>query len=228
MRAEPALRGKIVAVLLAFLLTASAVLASVVEVQIHLPVPQKIDVTGMRRLLVGGFRANDDPSLDIDLEYARWLKEMLRKRTTFEIIDADPPPLPEQELRDIVKNSSYWKRIAQRFSADLIVAGTVTFERQDKSGFVSEDVISPVTGQRIRRTRYAEREAFSLVLNLFFFRGAGGELLHEERLTEDAIYDGKGNDALTGLHQLADRSSEEILGVLMPRVKTETRYLFAE
>lgn len=228
MGAEAAAGRRILTALLAFLISAGAVMAGVVEVQIHLPVPQKIDITGMRRLLVGGFRANDDPSLDIDMEYARYLKEMLRKRTNLEIIDADPPPLPEQELRDIVKNSSYWKRIAQRFSADLIVAGTVNFERQDKSGFVSEDVISPVTGQRIRRTRYAEREAFSLVLTLFFFRGAGGELLHEERLTEDAMYDGKGNDALTALHQLAERSSEEILGVLMPRVKTETRYLFVE
>jgi hypothetical protein len=37
-------------------------LAGVVPVQVHLPIPQKIDVTGMRRLLVAGFRASDHPS----------------------------------------------------------------------------------------------------------------------------------------------------------------------
>lgn len=212
----------------AMILTAAPALAGIAEVQISLPLPQKIDVTGMRRLLVAGFRANDDPTLDLEPEYAKWLKETLRKRSTFEIIDADPPPLPEQELSDVVKNAAYWKRIAQRFSADLVVAGALNFERTDKSGFVQEDIISPVTGQRIRRTRYAEREGFKLDLTLYFFKGATGELLYESHLTEEAIFDGRGNDALTALHQLAERSSPEVMGVLMPRRKTETRYLFTE
>ena len=210
------------------ILAAGASLAGVIEVMVKLPVPQKIDVTGMRRILVGGFRGNDDPSLEIDVEYSKYLREMLQRKSTFEIVKADPPPLPEQELKDVVKNSSYWKRLGQRFSADLILAGAVGFDRHDKSGFVNEDVISPVTGQRIRRTRYAEREEFSLVVTLYFFHGGTGELLHEERLTEDAMYEGRANDGLAALHQLAERAAPEVLGVLMPRQKTETRYLFAE
>jgi hypothetical protein len=224
-------RGAIASWLAALAVGACAwpgVLAGAVEVQVKLPVPQKIDVTGMRRILVGGFRANDDPTLDIDVEYSKYLKGMLKRKSTFEVIDVDSPPLPEQELKDVVKNTSYWKRLGQRFSADLIVAGSLEFQRTDKSGFVSEDIISPVTGQRIRRTRYAEREEFSLVLNLYFFRGATGELMYETRLSEEAMYEGRANDGLSALHQLAERSSPEVMGVLMPRTKTETRYLLVE
>ncbi len=200
----------------------------VVEVQVSLPVPQKIDVTGMRRLLVAGFRANDNPTLDIEMEFIKYIRSMLRKRSTFEVIEADPPPLPEQELRDIIRNSSYWRRLGRRYSADLIVGGVIEFDRSDQSGFVQEDVISPVTGQRIRRTRYAEREGFTLAATLYFFGGETGELLYEQRLTEEAIFNGRGIDGLTVLHQLSERASPEVLGVLMPRQKTETRYLFVE
>lgn len=210
------------------LLIGGPAIASTVEVQIHLPMPQKIDVTGMRRLLVGGFRVNDDPSLDIDVEYRKTLEDLLKRRTTFEVLEVDPPPLPEQELNEVVKNTSYWRRIAQRFAADLIVAGAVKFERTDKSGFVSEDVINPLNGQRIRRTRYTEREGFDLAVTLYFFGGATGDLLYEQRLTEEAIYEGRGNDGLTALHQLADRSSGDVIGVLMPREKVETRHLIVE
>lgn len=222
-RLAPAVMALAAAALLAPPVTAGAV-----SVQIKLPIPQKIDVTGMRRLLVGGFRSNDNPDIDIDKEYVKYTKEMLRKRSTFEIIDVDPPPLPEQELKDIVNNASYWKRIAQRFSADLIIAGTVDFERSDQSGFIQEDVISPYTGQRMRRTRYAEREGFQLSSRLYYFKGSSGELLYEQKLSEEAVFDGSGNDGLSALDQLAERSSPEVLGVIMPQQKTESRYLFTE
>ena len=210
------------------LITVAPARAGVVEVQVSLPVLQKIDVSGMRRILVGGFRSNDDPVVDIDVEYMDFLKDTLRKRSAFEVLDADAPPLPEQELSAVIRNSSYWKRLGERFSADLIIAGTLVFDRTDRSGFTQEDIISPVTGQRYRRTRYAEREGFNFAATLYFFKGDTGELLYEQHLTEESIYEGRGTDGLTVLHQLASRSSPEVLGVLMPRQKTETRYLFDE
>jgi hypothetical protein len=204
------------------------VLAGIVEVQVRLPLPQKIDVTGMRRILVGGFRGSDDPTIDVDVEYVAYLRELLKKRSTFEIILSDSPPLPEQELDDIIANAAYWRRLGQRFTADLIIGGVVDWERSDRSGFIAEDFINPVSGQRSRRTRYAEREGFKLATTLYFFRGADGALLYEAKLTEEAVFEGRGNDPLTALHQLSERSSPEVLGVLLPRQKTETRYLFME
>ena len=202
--------------------------AGVVEVQVKLQVAQKIDVTGMRRVLVGGFRAGDNPDLDVETEYVKYMRGLLKHKSTFEVVEADAPPLPEQDLADVVRNVAYWKRIAQRFSADLIIAGVVNFDRGDRSGFVQEDIINPTTGQRYRRTRYAEREAFALAVTHYFFKGETGELLYEGRLTEESVYEGRGNDALSALLQLAERMSPETMGVVTPREKSETRYLFTE
>ena len=212
-------------------MTAAAVapsLAGTVEVQVKLPTPQKIDTTGMSRLLVGGFRANDHPSVDVDREVNRSLRDLLKKNTRFEIIEADSLPLPEQSIEEAIRNTAYWKRLGARFNADIIVGGTVDFSSRDQSGFMQEDVISELTGQRMRRSRWVERESFKLDLGLYFFRGSSGELLYEDHFTEEAAFDGKSNDDLSVLNDLFERLGESVLGILTPRTRVETRYLFTE
>ena len=193
-----------------------------------LPVPEKIDTTGMTRLMVGGFRTSDHPTLSLEKELNRWLRALYRKNTRFEVIDAEPLPLPEQPLEDAIHNAAYWKRVGARFNAHLIAGGTLDFSSSDQSGFVQEDVVSELTGQRQRRSRWAEREGFKMELGLYYFKGATGELLYEDHFTEEILYDGKGNDALSVLQQLFDRVQDGILGITTQRTRIETRYLLTE
>jgi len=200
----------------------------VVEVPISLPTEQKLDTTGMSRLLVGGFRTNDQPEVDLAGEVTASLKDLFRRRTGFEVLDVEPLPLPEQPIADAIRNTSYWKRLARRFNADLIVAGTLEFNSRDESGFVEQDVVSPLTGQRYRRSVWADREAFHMDLGVYFFRGSTGELVYEDHYTEENVFAGKANDDLTVLHQLLERVSEALLSIVTPRNRIETRYLFTE
>jgi len=221
-------RGAAGAVMAGCLALAPGFLAGTVEVQVMLPAPQKVDTTGMKRLLVGGFRAGDHPEVDLPREMNALLRSLFQKHTGFEVIDADPPPLPEQPIEEAMRNSEYWKRLATRFNADLIVAGTVGFTASDQSGFVQEDVISELTGQRLRRSRWVERESFKLDLGLFFVRGASGDLLYEDHFVEEMMFDGKLNDDLTVLHQVFERVSEGVLGIVTTRPRVEMRHLFTE
>jgi len=209
-------------------LLAAPVTAGVVEVQVQLPSPQKIETGGMKRLLVGGFRTNDHPTVDLDRELNRALRNLFAKGTSFEVLDVDPLPLPEQPIEEAIRNTAYWKRLGERFNADLIVGGTLRFESSDRSGFIEEDVISQLTGQRMRRSRWAEREGFTMDLGLYLFRGSSGELLYEDHFTEETVFDGKANDDLSVLFQLVDRVRESVLGIITPRTRLEMRYLFTE
>ena len=202
--------------------------AGAVQVQVKLPTPQKLDTTGMNRLLVGGFRASDNPSIDLDREVNKSLRDLLKRNTHFELIDAEALPMPEQSIEEAIRNTAYWKRLGVRFNADLVVGGTVDFSSKDQSGFVQEDVVSELTGQRMRRSRWVERESFRMEMGLYFFRGSSGDLLYEDHFTEEAAFDGKSNDQLSVLHQLFQRVSDSVLGVLIPRTRVETRYLFTE
>ncbi len=202
--------------------------ASVVEVEVQIPMSEKVDTTGMVRLLVGGFRSGSHPSVDLDAETIEALRSMLRKNTRFEVLDVETMPLPEQPLEDAIRNAAYWKRLSQRYNADLIIGGTVEFVAIDESGFMEQDYISDLTGHRQRHTVWVERESFKMDLRLYFFRGASGELIYEDVFSESTMFIGKGNDDLTILHESIDAVGEGILSIITPRTRTETRYLFTE
>lgn len=199
-----------------------------VEVSIELPTPARMDTTGIKRVLVGGFRASDHPTLDLGKEVNRLLRDMLSKDTHFEIINAEPLPLPEQPVEEAVRNAAYWKRLGTRFNADLILGGTFDFSQRDESGFVQEDIISELTGQRYRRSRWVEREAFGMEMGLYMFRGLSGDLVFEDHFTEGNTFPGKGTDPLSVLHDLMDRVRDNVVGIVMPRTRVETRYLLTE
>jgi len=199
-----------------------------VEVEVSIPVPEKVDTTGMKRLLVGGFRAGSHPGVDVDRELIDALRALFRKRSRFEVIDVEPLPLPEQPIEDAVRNTAYWKRLATRYNADLIIGGTVDFGSTDQSGFVDQDYISDLTGHRQRQTVWVERESYGLTLGIYFFRGSSGELIYEDHLAEEMMFAGKSNDALDVFHQVIGAIGEGIISIVTPRTRTETRYLFTE
>ena len=213
---------------LSVLLAATQAEAGVVQVQVKLPATQRLDTSNVRRVLVAGFRASDHLTLSIDKELAKALKDLIRRKTGFELIEADPPPLPEQPIEEAMKNEAYWRRLGQRFNADLIIGGTVDYASRDESGFSEQDLVSPSTLQRSRQTVWVEREGFRLELGLYFFRGTSGRLVFEDHFTEEMIFRGKENDDLSVLLSLFERLQESILGIVIARPKVETRYLFTE
>jgi len=217
-----------VVALLALLAPTVALPASVVEVEVQIPMSERVDTTGMRRLLVAGFRSGSHPSVDLDTETIDSLRSLLRKNTRFEVLDVEAMPLPEQPLADAVRNTAYWKRLSQRYNADLIIGGTVDFVVTDESGFMEQDYISDLTGHRQRQTVWVERESFKLDLRLYFFRGATGDLIYEDAFSQETMFTGKGNDDLTILHESIEAVGEGILSIITPRTRTETRYLFTE
>lgn len=210
------------------LLPGAAAIGGVHQVQIRIPIPEKIDTTGMSRLLVGGFRTGDHPTVDLEGELNASLRGMFEKGTRFEVLEVESLPMPEQPVDEAVRNAGYWKRLGKRFNADLIVGGTLELTARDESGFLQEDVISEVTGQRLRQSRWVERESFHMVLGVYFFRGSTGELMYEDHFTEETVFGGQSNDDLSVLNTLIDRVSGGILGILAPRSRVETRYLLTE
>ena len=207
---------------------AAPALAGAVEVPIRLPMPSRLDVSGVRTILLTHYLDSDHPDIALSEEMVDQMRRLLEKGTPFRIIDVEPPHLPEQTVEDLLDNTEYWREMARRYGADLILSGRVDFRASDQSGFVQQEYISPITGQRTRRSRYAEREAHGLELEIFLFDGPTGKLAYDDFFTEEAVFEEKGVDSLYVFHGLLTRLESEILGILMPRNRTESRYLFTD
>ena len=199
------------------------------EVTISIPVPPLIETRPEDRVLVTLVRANDHPRFAPGLEISLWLRRTFERSTPLATIDTPPPPVPEQRPERLATNDAFWKQLGEDFDADLIVAGIARFDREDRSGFVTRDFESPVTGQTVRRTVYEERYAYRLKLEIFFLKGDNGALLHEDIWTAEQILSGaEPQEDLQMLHFLLESMRPELLPVVVPTRRDEPRLIWVE
>lgn len=199
------------------------------RVTISAPMPARLDMTGIRKLLVTRFIVDKEVSgVDLNKEIVSLMRKELHKRTNLDILDVEPPPLPEQPLSELLANSGFWRRLGETHGADLIIFGKVSYETFDRSGYVTMDEISPVTGQRVRRTRFVDREGFMLTPRLFFMDGATGRLLYEDQFSADNTVPGHGTDRLTALYALFEQFEDDVVSIVVPQPRPAQRVIFTE
>ncbi len=210
----------------ALLWPAAAPAADTATVLVALPLPPRIDTSIYHRVLCARVVTNDLPLVDPGRETVAALKRLMARGTSLAVLDVEPPNLPEQTEEELLKNAAFWKHIAEEYGADLVVSGSVSFTTKDVSGFVEEDIISPVTGQKIRQTRYAEREAFTLRASLWFFKGANGSLLYEDSFRQTQTYEGKTTEALAAFYEIIELMNPEFLSVLATTTRQDPRTIY--
>jgi hypothetical protein len=200
-----------------------------IRVQVKLPLPARLDLSKEESLLVAGFLSNESALLDAGREIVRFLRTEFHKHTALKIRDVTPPPaVPEQTVEDLVANAEFWKHLGREYDADLVVSGVVRYGRRDASGFGDVDMVSPVTGQKVRQTQFIEQERFTFELQVFFFDGATGSLLFRDQLQRSAVYRGLANDPITAFYELGETIAGDVLAVVAPRNRDDTRMIFRD
>ena len=197
------------------------------KVQILVPLPPKLDVTGIENILVASFLTDESESLDINREVVRFLRGEFRQETSLDVLDITPPPaVPEQRLEDLIANHEFWKHLGRKHGADIIVSGRINFDRRDISGFQNLDTISNVTGQNVRSTQFVEQEEFDYVMTVLFFDGKTGELLYRDEVRRKIKYQGLSNDTLAAFFDMSEMIASDILSVVSSRRRLEQRTIF--
>ena len=199
----------------------------VVSLPVKLPLAARLPVAEDASLLVASFLGRESDLFDTGREIVRFLRAEFHKKTALRVRDVTPPPaVPEQPLEDFVANAEFWKHLGTTHDADLVVSGVVEFSRRDASGFGEVDMVSPVTGQKVRRTQFVEREEFVFDVDVMFFDGRTGALLFRDRLRRTVLFRGSSNDPLTAFYRLAESFGADVLAVVSPRTREDTRFVF--
>jgi hypothetical protein len=237
---------------LAFL--AAGACSSVLEVPVDTPLQSKLDVTAFRRILIAGFVTELDSSdVELSTETSRLLQNQLRSNTRLQVLEPDRPPLQdalERTLEEIGEGGSYsrdereqyrleadrllqdpefWRKMGEEYQQPLIVAGKLSFDSQNRSGFQPEErVVRRSDGQPalVRGSRYMERKGFTLGADFLFIDSKTGEILHRERFSEEVLYSEEQRvSALSSYFELMDRLLPNFLGVITPQRIRGTRVL---
>ena len=88
------------------------------------------------------------------------------------------------------------------------------------------DVVSNRTGQKVRETRFVEQERFFYEIEIFFIEGSTGALLFRDRLERSVIYRGLANDPIGAFYSMSDAIAGDVLSVVSPRTREDTRVIF--
>ncbi len=208
--------------------------ASIRDVQLALPVRSKLALTGHEKLYIGPFvlesrgdEKRPDLSFSVPAEFERYLRKLLRKEGKFvlapTIEDLRPPTSDPLQL---AKATDFWREVGTRTGVDYVVAGSIDFNVQDRSGMKTEEYTSPVDGRTYYRQVMVEQTGFSYDILLDVYDGRTGALVFQQPLKDFQEKQERNFDEFTGMFANLFALENQIIGVFVPRTVKTKRVLF--
>jgi len=238
-RRTPAVRASAALVLaLAGLaaLVGSAPLRAEVEVHLQLPQRAKIDLRGKETVAVAPFivvRQEDEQSpaarkVDVEQEFTRFLEKLLRRQTDLRVVQTGPISLPTFNLKDLLEQQDFWQDVGARAQADLLVTGSLDFDIQDRSGYRTEEVVSPIDGRTYHRQVLVEQTGFQYDILLIVIDGSTGEVLYRDNFKDFQNFQSDEVDAISGMFENLVALEDRIANVFTQKQVEASRILFTD
>jgi len=221
----------------ALILAAANAAAGVREVELALPVRSKLALTGHERLYVGPFirehKGDEKPAefaFDVAAEFERYVRKLLRKESKFVLVPTlDGLRTPDADRSDplrLAKDAEFWRDIGTRSGADFVVAGSIDFQVQDRSGMKTEEYESPIDGRKYYRQRMVEQTGFSYDILLNVYDARTGGLVFSQPLKDFQEKPERNFDEFTGMFSNLFALENQLIGVFVPRTVKTKRMLF--
>lgn len=233
-------RLQMTALLLAFgALTALAprpAAAASVEVKLKLPQRARLDLQGRDSLAVAPFivvtkegaETVQGRDIDVQKEFERYLLKVLRRETELRIIEPGPVDFPVYSLDQLAKQADFWSALGERTQADLILAGGLDFDIQDRTGYRTEEYISPFNGRTYFRQVLVEQTGFEYDILMHVYDGKTGALLYQDNFKDFQNFEGENTDPLAGMFENLLSLEDRILNVFTQKEVEASRILFTQ
>lgn len=216
-----------------FPLAAPSLAASSSEVRLALPVPAQVDLAGRSSILPLPFLVVSQegegrlgPSVDASSELGRYLRKVLRRETDLHLVDIGRFDYPSRNLELGARDIDFWRALGERTGADLILAGSLDFDVQERSGYVTEEVPT-LDGRPYYRQVLIEQTGFELDILIQVFDGETGELVAQDNFKDFKTFDTGSADPLRGLFANLAALEQRMVGLFQQRQIQVTRTLLS-
>jgi hypothetical protein len=208
--------------------------AAGVEVRLKLPQKARLDLQGRRTLTIAPFLVVTQEgqermrsrNIDVQAEFERYLTKTLRRQTELKLIEAPPIDYPTFDLTQLARERDFWRAVGERTQADLILAGGLDFDIQDRTGYRTEEYISPFNGRQYYRQVLVEQTGFEYDILMQVYDGRTGELLYSDNFKDFQSFESDEADPLTGMFENLYSLEDRIVGVFTQKEVEATRVLF--
>ena len=210
--------------------------AGVLEVKLKLPLKPKLQITGDEKLAIAPFvianngeKKNDRASkVDVQSEFQRYLRKQLTKSTKLKIVETPQTRLPGTDMKTLEANRDYWRDLGAKTGADYIVTGILDFDINDKSGYRTEEYVSPADGRQYYRQVLVETTGFVFDIDIAVFNADTGEKVLEDNFRDFKEFDQRNYDEILGLFENLRSLETQLVGIFVPQETSAARYVFTE
>jgi hypothetical protein len=224
------------AAFLGLILAVSPLLAGVSQVRLKLPLKPRLPLRGNEKIALAPFlvvteadKSKDKRLQNVDLqaEFHRFLKKQVERKTKLEVTEADLK-LPTQNLSELGRAAEFWKSVGASTGAEIVVSGSLEFRVEDRSGYKTEEYVSPINNQTYYRQVYVEQTGFVFDIVFLVFDGRTGEKILQDEFKDFRQTGGRRADELQGLFENLFSLENQILNLFVAREREADRYIFTD
>jgi len=229
------MRTRIIELAVVLLATSSLVSAGAREVRIQLQLKPELALEGTESVFVGPIMIEPregESVQSVDLTAARefeiYLRKVLRRDAQLNLLPrSDDLRPPSKNLAKLALDPEFWKTINEETGADLIVAAAIDVKVLDRSGYTTEEYVSPQDGQTYFRQVLVEETGFNYDILLVVIEGATGTVIHQEQITDFKPQDERKLEEYTDMFADLYTLQNRLVGVFVPRVVQVKRALYS-
>lgn len=212
--------------------------AASVEVKLQLPQRARLNLQGRNSVAVAPFLVVTQEEegadrlqgrdIDVQKEFERYLLKILRRETELKIVELNAVDYPVYDFTQLAKQQDFWRALGERTQADLILAGGLDFDIQDRSGYQMQEYVSPFNGRTYYRQVLVEQTGFDYDILMQVYDGHTGDLLYQDNFKDFQSFEGEGTDPLAGMFENLLSLEDRILNVFTQKEVEATRLLFTQ
>ena len=210
--------------------------AGTVDVRLKLPQRARLNLDGKETISIAPFlvvsregeRSVRGRSIDVQKEFERYLSKVMRRESDLKLIELGPVDFPTFDVDQLARETDFWRVLGERTQADLIVAGSLDFDIQDRTGYRTEPYVSPFNGQTYYRQVLVEQTGFEYDILMQVYDGQSGELVFSDNFKDFQSYEGDEADPLQGMFENLYSLEDRILGLFTQKEVEASRTLFTD
>jgi hypothetical protein len=217
-------------------LAAGPLEAGTTEVRLQLPQRARLDLTGKETLTVAPFLVVSQEgservrgrSIDVQKEFERYLLKVLRRDTDLKVVECGPVDYPLFDTERLSREQDFWAALGERTQADVILAGSLDFDIQDKTGYRTEEYVLPFDGRTYRRQVLVEQTGFEYDILMQVYDGRDGKLLYGDNFKDFQTFEGEDADPMVGMFENLFALEDRIVNIFTQKTIEAARILYTD
>lgn len=224
---------RVLTIYLLSLVIAASLAAEVVEVELTLPLPARLDLRDRNTVAVvpfmtvsfDGESSSEIGDLDVEGEFDSYLNRVLRRNTHLKVLESGPLEFPTRDLSKLARDSDFWRFVGESTQADLVLAGALDFDIETRSGYRTEPFTATSTTTFYRQV-LVERSGYEFDILMLVLDGRSGELMFADNFKDFREFERARVDPLVGMYENLDALEDRIVGIFTQRWLRTTRSMF--